>query len=42
MIQVGLPSRGKTLCGIIVALFLLSGGRAAAQNGTDGSARSVD
>ena len=31
MIQVGLPSRGKTLCGIIVALFLLSGGRAAAQ-----------
>ena len=31
MIQVGLPSRGKTHCGIIVALFLLSGGRAAAQ-----------
>ena len=31
MLQVGLPSRGKTLCGIIVALLLLSGGRAAAQ-----------
>ena len=31
MRQVGLTNRGKTLCGITVALLLLSAGRAAAQ-----------